>query len=84
MLAHAFLTGMGAEEGSNPGGLVVSGSLPKEPSPAVQLLPSGLGEPIAVIQGSMWTLFCRNYRRCSLLARSAYEGIHLFRESALP
>ena len=39
-------------KGSNPGGLVVSGSLPKEQSPAAQLLLSGLREPIAVIQGS--------------------------------
>jgi len=37
---------------SDPEGLVVSGSLPKEPSPMVQSLPSGLGEPIAVIQES--------------------------------
>jgi len=38
--------------GSNPGGLVVSSSLPKELSPAIQLLLSGLGERIAVIHGS--------------------------------
>jgi len=38
--------------GSNPGGLVVSGSLPKEPSPSIQSLLPGLGEPIGVIQGS--------------------------------
>jgi len=36
----------------NPGGLVINGSLTKEPSPAVQSLPSCLGEPVAVIQDS--------------------------------
>lgn len=52
MLAHVLFLGMGAEEGSNTGGFVISSSLPKEPTPSVQSLHSGQGEPIAVIEGS--------------------------------
>jgi len=37
---------------NNPGGLVVNGSPTKEPSSAVKSLPSGLGEPVAVILAS--------------------------------
>jgi hypothetical protein len=56
-----------------------------EPSPAIQSLPSDLGEQVAVIQV---------YPSCVpllpqlppllLLAHPAYEGIHISRESALP
>jgi len=42
----------GGDEGQNPGSLVISGSPTNGPSPAVQSLPSCLGEPVAVIQGS--------------------------------
>jgi len=43
----------GRKEGrKNPGGLVMNSSPTKEPSHTVQSLPSGLGEPVAVIQAS--------------------------------
>jgi len=42
--------GSGGRE--NPGGLVINGLPTKEPSPAIQSLPSCLGEPVAVIQDS--------------------------------
>ena len=47
------------------------------PSHVVQVLPLCLGEPVAVIQGSPADPFCRNYRRCSLLAHSASTGARL-------
>jgi hypothetical protein len=47
-----FLRKWELRKGSNPGGFVVSGLLLKEPRPAVQSLPSGLGKPIAVIKRS--------------------------------
>ena len=37
-----------------PGGLVINGSPTQEASPALQTLPSDLGEPAAVIQASPW------------------------------
>jgi hypothetical protein len=42
--------GSGGRE--NPGGIVINGSPTKEPSHAIQSLPSCLGEPVAVIQDS--------------------------------
>jgi hypothetical protein len=55
-------------KGSNPGGLVISGSLPNEPSPAIQLLPSGFGELIAFIEGSHVDALLRQLSRL-ILAR---------------
>jgi len=54
MLVHAVFTGMGdmKRRKGNPGGLVVSGIAHKGGSPAVQSIPSCLGEPVAVIQDS--------------------------------
>jgi hypothetical protein len=54
MLVHAVFTGMGymKRRNGNPGGLVISGFAHKEGCPAVQSLPSCLGEPVAVIQDS--------------------------------
>jgi len=52
MLAKGIKTKDGSGGREYPGGLVINGSPTQEPSPAVQSLPSGLGEPAAVIQGS--------------------------------
>jgi len=52
MLAKGFKTKDGSGGREYPGGLVINGSPTQEPSPAVQSLPSGLGEPAAVIQAS--------------------------------
>jgi len=52
MLAKVIKTKRWSGGREYPGGLVLNGSPTQEPSPAVRSLPSGLGEPIAVIQVS--------------------------------
>jgi hypothetical protein len=52
VLAKGIKTKDGSGGREYPGGLVINGSPTQEPSPAVRSLPSGLGEPIAVIQVS--------------------------------
>jgi len=54
MSAKGIKTKGGSGGREYPGGLVINGSPKQEPSPAIQSLPSGLGEPAAVIQSSPW------------------------------
>jgi len=78
----------GGDEGYNPGGLVISGSPKNGPSPAVQSLPSFLGEPVAVIQGPHVEALLPQLLPLLLAHSSSLRGLPLLsyslRGSALP